>query len=81
MIDQIHFNIRLMQNFMALEEQAVRSTLLADPHQNRICKCGLCGAYTHSADPSWSDWKKSNAGSYYHPRCYERIGTSIAGWF
>ena len=28
---------------------------------------------------SWSDWKISNAGSYYHPRCYERIGTSIAG--
>ena len=24
MIDWIHFNIRLMQNFMALEEQAVR---------------------------------------------------------
>ena len=36
---------------------------------------------THSADPAWSDWKKSNAGSYYHPRCYERIGASIAGRF
>ena len=56
-------------------------TLLADPHHNPMCKCGLCGAYTHSADPSWSDWKKSDAGSYFHPRCYERIGTSIAGRF
>ena len=54
-------------------------TLLADPHQNPICKCGLCGAYSQSADPSWSDWKTSDAGGYFHPRCYERIGTSIAG--
>ena len=27
-IDQIHFNTRLMQNFMALETQAVRRSLL-----------------------------------------------------
>ena len=56
-------------------------TLLADPHQNPICKCGLCGAYSHSVDLSWSEWMKPNAGGYSHPRCYEHIGTSIAGRF
>ena len=56
-------------------------TLLADPLWNLIGRCGLCGAYSQSADPSWSDWKTSGAGSYFHPRCYERIGTSIAGRF
>ena len=80
-IDQIHFNTRLMENYMALERQDVRRTLLADSHQNRICACGLCGTYVHSADLSWYEWRKSGAGHYYHPRCYNRIVTLSAVWF
>ena len=80
-IDRIHFNIRLMKNFMTLEQQDVRRTLLANPHQNRICHCGLCGTYTHSADPSWWEWRRTNAGHYYHPRCHKRIiSPNIAAW-
>jgi len=80
-IGQIHFTTGLMQNFMTLEKQAVRRTLLADPHRNRICHCGLCGAYSHPADPSWCEWRISKAGNYYDPRCYNCIGTHIAVWF
>ena len=81
-IDEIHFNTRLMRNFMALERQSVRRTLRADPHWNRICNCGLCGIYLR-ADDRW-EWRKSNAGHYYHPRCYKRIvcyGAHVAHWF
>ena len=67
-VDQIHFNTRLMENFMALEKQDVRGALLADPFRNRICNCGLCGTYTHSADPSWSEWRKTS-------------GTNMVAWF
>ena len=56
-------------------------TLLADPLWNLICRCGLCGAYSQSADPSWSDWKTSGAGRYFRSLCSERIDTSIAGLF
>ena len=56
-------------------------TLLADPRWNPICRCGLCGTYSQSADTPWSDWKTSGAGRYFHPRCSERIGTSVAGLF
>ena len=80
-IDRIHFNIRLMQNFMALERHDVRGALMADPFRNRTCACGVCGSYTHSADPSWWEWRKTKAGHYYHPRCHKRIGTNTAAWF
>ena len=46
MIDQIHFNIRLMQNFMALEEQAVREH--SWPIHTRIPFASAdCVAHTH----------------------------------
>ena len=80
-IDQIHFNTRLMQNFMALETQAVRRSLLDDPLRNRICRCGLCGAYTHANEASWNLWRRSKKGLHYHPRCYERVTTLSAVWF
>ena len=80
-VDQIHFNTRLMENFMALEKQDVRGALLADPFRNRICNCGLCGTYTHTADPSWWEWRETRSGHYYHPRCYCRTGTNMVAWF
>ena len=80
-IDQIHFNTRLMQNFMALETQAVRRSLLDDPLRNRICRCTLCGAYTHANDAGWQKWHKSKKGGYYHPRCYTRVTAHDAQWF
>ena len=42
-IDAIHFNIRLMENFLELEKPQVRALLAANPYHNRICACGLCG--------------------------------------
>ena len=80
-IDKIHFNTKLMQNFMHLERQDVRRTLLDDPWRNRVCDCGLCGTYTHSADPKWWEWRKTRAEHYYHPRFYTRVGTNSATWF
>ena len=80
-IYQIHFNRRLMQNFKALETEAVRSLLLKDPNQNRMCSCGLCGAYTHGTDPDWESWERSNAGKWYQQRCYVRVTSKFAEWF
>ena len=79
-IDQIHLNTRLMQNFMALETQVVRRSLLDDPTRNRICKCGLCSACTHANDASWHEWRKSKKG-WYHRRCHTRVTTHLAVWF
>ena len=79
-IDQIHFNTRLMQNFMALETQAVRRSLSDDP-RSCVCRCTLCGAYTHANDAGWQKWRKSKKGGYYHPRCYTRVTAHGAQWF
>ena len=80
-IDAIHFNIRLMQNYMFLERSDIRDVLLANSHRNRICACGVCGMFTHEEDPAWMDWKKSSKALYYHPRCYSRIVACGSWWF
>ena len=79
-IYQIHFNRRLMQNFKALETEPVQKLFLKDPNQNRMCSCGLCGAYTHGADPHWESWQRSNTGKWYQRRCYMRMTSKIAAW-
>ena len=71
---------RLMQNFMALETQVVRRTLSDDP-LSCVCSCTLCGAYTLANEVGWHEWRKSNKGGYYHPRCYTRVTAHDAQWF
>ena len=80
-IDAIHFNIRLMQNYMFLERSDIRDVLLANSHRNRICACGACGMFTHEEDPAWMDWKKSSKALFYHPESYSRIVACGSWWF
>lgn len=73
LITAVHFNTRVMVNFMKLELPEVRGALLGG-HTIRICSCGLCGAYSDPRDPQlWNQWRRSGKGLYYHPRCYTRV--------
>ena len=72
LITALHFNTRLMANWMQLEVPEVRAALSAG-HTHRICACGLCGAWSDPRTQLWNQWRKSGKGLYYHPRCYARI--------
>ena len=80
-IDAIHFNIRLMDNYLKLELADIKTILATNTHCSRICACGLCGQYTSPADPNWWGWQKSGQGHYYHPRCHSRITAQGSSWF
>ena len=81
-IREVHFNVRLMENFMKLEELDVRSCLKSTGCMYRVCTCGLCGAHSDPRDADlWYSWHKSGKGLYYHPRCYTRIAAASLTWF
>ena len=76
-IDAVHFNIRLMQNFMRLETPQARQALCKNPTTCRLCACNICGLYSDPADPNFYDWRKSGAGFYYDARCYRRVRAEV----
>lgn len=80
-IDAVHFNIRLMQNYMLLEESQARHALYKNPSRCRLCACNLCGLYSDPAEPTWYEWRKSGAGLWYDARCYRRITSNNAQYF
>ena len=81
-IYQIHFNRRLMRNFKPWRRKPCGDYFWSIQNQNRMCSCGLCGAYTHGTDPDWESWERSNAGKWYQRRCYERVTSSkFTVWF
>lgn len=72
-INAIHFNKRLMHNYLKMEQPDLRCMLRLHPFDCRRCACGLCGHVCRPESPEWNEWRSSRSKAWYHPRCYERV--------
>ena len=59
LIQKVHFNIRLMLNYLLLEDPDLRSEMLLHPHTVVVCGCGVCGAVTPPCSPYVWQWEKA----------------------
>jgi len=76
LIQKVHFNIRLMENYMRLEDPDVRMQLRLDPYKATVCACRICGAMTWAGSEDFWEWEKSGK-HWYTPRCLRRRQAKI----